>query len=114
MVKSKNVTGIVINQRTGNLVVSATVRASRNGIARFEAQHDVIEQKQGKVVIDDSALSEGDFVVSIMTAKNEATGNVVREKTTVIFPLGIEPVEGSTITLPSGTVVDKDAGVLVV
>ena len=108
------VQGIVIKQRTGNLVVSATVRASRNGIARFEAQKDVIEQKQGKVVIDDSALTEGDFVVLIMTAKNETTGKVFREKTTAIYPLGVEVVEGSTITLPSGTVVDKDAGVQVV
>lgn len=108
------VQGIVIKQRSGNLVITTVVRASRDGIARFEAQHDVIEQQQGKVIINDSALSEGDFVVSIMTAKNEATGNVVREKTTSIYPVGIAPVEASTITLPSGTVVDKDAGVQVV
>jgi hypothetical protein len=107
------VQGIVIKQHGGNLVITTVVRASRDGIARFEAQPDVIEQKQGLVIIDDSALTEGDFVVSIMTAKNETTGAVVREKTTSIFPVGIAPVEGSTITLPSGTVVDKDAGVQV-
>ncbi|MCC7527108.1 MAG: hypothetical protein IT342_01225 [Candidatus Melainabacteria bacterium] len=106
--------GIVIKQHAGNLVITTVVRASRNGIARFEAQADVIEQKQGKVIIDDSALTEGDFVVSIMTAKNSTTGAVVREKTTSIFPVGVQPVEASTITLPSGTVVDKDAGVQVV
>lgn len=108
------VRGIVIKQHGGNLVITTVVRASRNGIARFEAQPDVIEQKQGLVIIDDSALTEGDFVVSIMTAKNATSGAVVREKTTSILPVGVEPVEGSTITLPSGTVVDKDAGVQVV
>ncbi len=108
------VQGIVIKQRSGNLVITTVVRASRDGIAAFEAQSDIIEQKQGLVTIKEGALVEGDFVVSIMTAKNEETGDVVREKTTVIFPLGIEPVEGSTMTLPSGTVVDKDAGVRVV
>ncbi len=106
--------GIVINQRSGNLVISTVVRASRTGICRYEAQKDVIEQKQGKVVIDDSALTEGDFVVSILTATNTVTGMVVREKTASIFPVGVEPTEGSTITLPSGTVVGKDAGVQVV
>lgn len=107
------VQGIVIKQHAGNLVITTVVRASRDGIARFEAQPDVIEQKQGLVIINDSALAEGDFVVAIMTAKNETTGAVVREKTTSLFPAGLEPVEASTITLPSGTVVDKDAGVQV-
>jgi hypothetical protein len=108
------VQGIVIEQRTGNLVIKTQVRASRPGIARYEALNDVIEQKQGKVIIADSALSEGDYVVMIMTATNEASGTVVREKTTAIFPSNVAVVEGSTITLPSGTVVDKDAGVRVV
>ncbi len=108
------VQGIVIQQRTGNLVVTSTVRASRSGIARFEALEDVIEQKQGKVIIDESALRADDFVVIIMTAKNEASGKVVREKTTAIFPSQAGFVEGSTITLSSGTVVGKDSGVQVV
>jgi len=108
------VQGIVIQQRTGNLVVSSTVRASRSGIARYEALEDVIEQKQGKVIIDESLLREDDFVVVIMTAKNEASGKVVREKTTAIFPTQAGVVEGSTITLPSGAVVGKDCGVQVV
>lgn len=108
------VQGIVIQQRTGNLVVTSTVRASRSGIARFEALEDVIEQKQGKVIIDESALRADDFVVIIMTAKNEASGKVVREKTTAIFPSQAGFVEGSTITLPSGAVVGKDSGVQVV
>lgn len=108
------VQGIVIEQRTGNLVVKSTVRASRNGICRYKPMEDVIEQKQGTVVIDDSALVEGDFVVLIMTATNITSGKVVREKTTAIFPSQVGVVEGSTITLPSGTVVDKDSGVQVV
>jgi hypothetical protein len=107
------VQGIVINQREGNLVISTTVRASRNGIAAFELDADVIEQKQGKVIIKEGSVQDGDFVVAIMTAKNEATGNVVRQKTTVLFPAGLAPVEDSTITLPSGTVVNKDSGVCV-
>lgn len=107
------VQSIVIKQRAGNLVIETVVRASRDGICRFEPQKDVIEQKQGKVVINDSALTEGDFVVSILTATNTVTGKVVREKTTAIFPAGLEPAEGSTITLPSGTVVGKDTGVRV-
>lgn len=112
---SKIVQGVVTLQRTGNLVVSATVRASRSGIARFEALEDVIEQKQGKVIIDDtSALNADDFVVIVMTAKNETSGKVVREKTTAIYPTQVGVVEGSTITLPSGTVVGKDSGVQVV
>jgi hypothetical protein len=108
------VQGIVIQQRSGNLVITSTVRASRDGIARYEAQKDVIEQKQGKVIINDSALVEGDYVVIVMTAKNEASGKVVREKTTAIVPGTVPAVEGSTITLPSGTVVGKDSGVQVV
>lgn len=108
------VQGIVIQQRTGNLVITTTVRASRDGIARYEAQPDVIEQKQGKVIIKDSALVEGDYVVMVMTAKNATTGKVFREKTTAIYPGTVPVVEGSTITLPSGTVVGKDSGVLVV
>lgn len=108
------VQGIVIEQRTGNLVVKTQVRASRPGIARYEALNDVVEQKQGKVIIADGALEEGDYVVMIMTATNKTTGAVVREKTTAIYPSEVAVVEGSTITLPSGTVVDKDAGVPVV
>lgn len=107
------VQGIVINQREGNVVISTTVRASRNGIAEFELDADVIEQKQGKVIINDGTVNDGDFVVAILTAKNESTGNVVRQKTTVLFPAGIAPVEDCTITLPSGTVVNKDSGVCV-
>ncbi len=105
------VQGIVIEQRSGNLVIKTVVRASRN-ICEFTPQKDVIEQKQGTLKITDAG--DGDFVVGIMTATDSRTGNVVRQKTTTYFPLGVAPVEGSTITLPSGTVVDKDAGVPVV
>ena len=111
---SKIVQGVVTLQRTGNLVVSSTVRASRSGIARYEALDDVIEQKQGKVIIDEAALTEGDYVVIFMTVTNATSGKVVREKTTAIYPAQGGVVEASTITLPSGTVVGKDSGVLLV
>lgn len=114
MVQKNIVQGVVVEQRTGNIVVKTQVRASRTGICRYEAQNDIVEQRQGKLVIDHNVLTEGDYVVMIMTATNKSTGKVVREKTTAIHPATVAVVEGSTITLPSGTVVGKDAGVQVV
>lgn len=113
MENNKIVAGIVTKNCTGNIRIETVIRASRSGIARFEQLTDVIEQTQGKVIIDKTALQEGDFVVTIMTAVNETTGKTLREKTTALFPIGLEPVEAGTITLPSGTSVGKDSGVRV-
>jgi hypothetical protein len=114
MVQKNLVQGVVVEQRTGNIVVKTQVRASRTGICRYEPQNDIVEQRQGKLIIDPNVLTDGDYVVMIMTATNKSTGKVVREKTTAVHPATVAVVEGSTITLPSGTVVDKDAGVQVV
>ena len=107
------VKGIVIKQVAGNLEITTVVRASRPGICSFKKTEDVIEQTQGTLVIADD-LNEGDFVVSVMTAVSKSTGKTIREKTSVIFPEGVDAVEEASITLPNGTVVGKDSGVAVV
>lgn len=105
--------GIIKKQVAGNLVIATEVRASRDGICRYESQPDIVEWKQGKVIIEDAALKDGDWVATIWTVTNKTTGEVTRAKTDVLFPAGVRVVEDCTITLPSGTVIDKDQGVRV-
>ncbi len=105
------VNGIITKEVLGNTEITTVVVASREGLATFTPQKDVIERRQGLLSIDESKLTADDYVVTFWSAKNSSG---TRYKTTVYTLAGSKMVEESTITLPSGTVVDKDAGVQVV
>lgn len=110
------VIGIVIKHVEGGIQIRREVRASRAGICRYEEIPDIIEQTQGKLIVDETALQPGDWVVEVMRVQRQrqrpATGlETLREETRSLLPQGFGPQKGTTLTLGDGTICGEGFGV---